>query len=125
MAGEKNFYQVVEEICARDSRYKADSYEFVMDALHFTQRTLNRKGHVSGKELLSGIRECALKQYGPMARTVLAYWGITRTEDFGNIVFNMIAEKLFSKTDSDSLADFKDVYDFEQALRHEVKDIAL
>jgi uncharacterized repeat protein (TIGR04138 family) len=124
MDEKRNFYQVIEEICAKDQRYKADSYEFTMQALSFTQKKLGKEGHLSGKELLEGIREFTLEQYGPMAKTVLTHWGIKKTEDFGNIVFNMIEQRLLSKTESDRLEDFKDVYDFKNAFKHTVKDIA-
>jgi uncharacterized repeat protein (TIGR04138 family) len=121
----KNFYQAVEDICLRDPRYKPDSYEFVMQALDFTQKEFKKDGHVSGQELLEGIRKFALAQYGPMAKTVLYHWGVTRTSDFGNIVFNMIEEKLFAKTDNDTRHDFDDVYDFETAFKHIIKDLQL
>jgi len=120
----KGFFEIVEAVCDRDKRYKPDSYEFVMQALQFTQKKLKRVGHVSGKELSEGIRQYALKTYGPMARTVLEYWGIHTTEDFGNIVFNMIAVKLFSQTDDDTLDDFRDVYRFESAFKHVVSDLS-
>lgn len=107
------FFKIVEEICLSDKRYKPDSYEFVLQALHFTQKKLKRKGHIAGKELLGGMAQFALDQYGPMARAVLKHWGIAKTDDFGNIVFNMIQAKLLSKSESDSLNDFKDVYDFD------------
>lgn len=127
MKKQNNFYQVVEEICAKDSRYKADAYEFVLQALHFTQGKLKKEGHVTGRQLLEGIRDFAIEQYGPMAKTVPTHWGITKTQDFGNIVFNMIERNLLSKTESDTLGDFRDVYDFQAAfgnvLRDTVKDI--
>ena len=108
------FYKKVEEITEKDTRYKADAYEFVMHALWFTQERLNRKSHVSGKELLEGIRDFGLDQYGPMTKTVLLHWGIKRTEDFGEIVFNMVDNGLMGKTETDSRNDFKNVYDFEK-----------
>jgi uncharacterized repeat protein (TIGR04138 family) len=120
----KGFFEIVEAVCDKDTRYKPDSYEFVMQALQFTQKKLKRTGHVGGRELSEGIRQFALKTYGPMARTVLEYWGIHSTEDFGNIVFNMISVKLFSKTEDDTLDDFRDVYRFESAFKHEISDIA-
>jgi len=119
----KDFYQIVDEICAKDERYHPDAYEFVMQALVFTQKEFKKDTHVSGKELLEGIRKFALSQYGPMAKTVLHHWGITQTSDFGNIVFNMIEIKLLSKTEEDALHDFKDVYDFETAFKHIVKKL--
>jgi uncharacterized repeat protein (TIGR04138 family) len=114
----KNFFQVIEDIYQRDNRYKPDSYEFVMQALNFTQKKLAEHSHVTGQELLGGIRQFALEQYGPMAKTVLNHWGITKTEDFGNIVFNMIEKEILSKTKTDSIEDFKDVFDFQSAFKH-------
>ena len=91
-----DFYRVIDNITEKDHRYKPDSYEFVMQALWFTQKKLNRKGHITGKELLEGIREFGLEQYGPMTKTVFEHWGIIRTEDFGKIVFNMVENGLRS-----------------------------
>jgi uncharacterized repeat protein (TIGR04138 family) len=125
MDEKKNFYELVDSICRQDGRYKPDSYEFVMQALSFTQKKINREGHITGRELLEGIRELALEQFGPMAKTVINHWGITKTEDFGNIVFNMIERSLLSKTETDSIEDFNSVFDFETAFRHVVKDISI
>ena len=115
MREDKDFYKVIEDICVKDSRYKADAYEFMMQALYFTQKKMKRQGHMSAVELLGGIRDFAAQQYGPMAKTLLYHWGINKTDDFGNIVFNMIERKVLSKTENDSAADFKNVYDFEKA----------
>lgn len=111
-----NFYQKLEEITEKDRRYQADAYEFVMQAIGFTQRKLNREGHISGKELLEGIREFGLQQYGPLTKTVFERWGIKTTDDFGKIVFNMVENGLVRKTKTDSQDDFKDVYHFNEAL---------
>ncbi|HOU36788.1 MAG TPA: hypothetical protein PLJ26_04385 [Candidatus Omnitrophota bacterium] len=121
----KGFWEIVEAIYERDGRYRPDSYEFVMQALRFTQKKLKRAGHVSGRELSEGIRQYALKTYGPMARTVLEYWGIRSTEDIGNIVFNMIAVKLFSKTEDDSIDDFKGLYRFDEAFKRTITDLTI
>ena len=125
MEEQRDFYQVVEEICVRDPRYKADGYEFVLQALSFTQKKFQKEGHVSGKELLEGIREFALQQYGPMVKMVLDHWGITQTSDFGNIVFNMIEKRLLAKTEKDSCRDFENVYDFQEAFKHTIKDLRI
>lgn len=109
------FYDLVEEICRRDKRYKPDAYEFVLQGLNFTQKKLKKTAHVSGGELAGGLRDYGINQYGALAGTVLAYWGISQTRDFGNIVFNMIEKKLLSKTKEDSLLDFDAVYDFKAA----------
>lgn len=120
-----NFYDLVEEICGQDKRYKPDAYEFVLQGLNFTQKKLKRKTHVSGAELAAGLRDYAINQYGGLASSVLAYWGINQTRDFGNIVFNMIKNKLLSKAKEDSLTDFNAVYDFKEAFANVLVDSVL
>lgn len=129
MEEKRDFYQIIEEIYAKDNRYKPDSYEFLMQALHFTQNKLKRQSHINGRELSEGIREFVIEQYGAMSLTVLSHWGINKTEDFGNIVFNLVGKGLLAKTESDSIKDFNSVYDFKAAfgniLSEAVKDIKL
>ena len=125
MSEQKNFYHIVEELCSRDTRYKPDAYEFVVQALHFTQHKLKRQGHIAGAELLNGIRDFAIDQYGPMAKTVLKHWGIMKTEDFGNIVFSMVEHHILSKTAEDSADDFKGVYDFDHTFDHVLRDCCI
>jgi len=117
-----DFYGLVEKICFRDKRYKADAYEFLLQGLEFTQKKLKRNTHVSGAELSMGLKEYAINQYGALAGRVLSYWGINNTRDFGNIVFNMIENKLLSKTEEDSLADFDGVYDFKTVFSNVLAD---
>jgi uncharacterized repeat protein (TIGR04138 family) len=121
-------YQVrLAEVVQRDPRYAYEAYEFLFSALSHTQQLLGRvpvddgsvpeaQYHVSGPELLHGIRDLALREFGFMARVVFRLWGINRTDDFGEIVFNLVAENLMSKTDQDSPADFQNVFDLDQAL---------
>lgn len=116
----------LEEIIRSDPRYTREAYEFVYAALAHTQRLLGRvpteiasgegEYHVSGPQLLEGIRDLALREYGLMARTVFHLWGIDRTADFGEIVFNLIEANLMSKTEQDCRDDFRDVYDLDQVL---------
>ena len=117
-----NFDEVIDLIATRDNRYRKDAYAFVREALDHTQRTIGKPKkdeirHVSGRELLGGMREYALQQYGPMATTVLEEWGVRRCEDFGELVFNMVESGLLAKTDKDSREDFKNGYSFEEAFR--------
>jgi len=107
----------LQEVLLRDPRYVAEAYAFVRAGLDFTVRRLKKTRHVSGGELLDGIREFALGEFGPMTKTILAEWGITSTEDVGEIVFNMVESGLLGKTDKDSRADFAAGYDFDQAFR--------
>ena len=105
---------ILDQICTRDPRYKEDAYEFVLEALSYTQQKFKRPKHVKGKELLEGIKILLMERFGPMTLTVLRYWGIENTQDFGNIVFNLVEKKVLSKTEEDDIESFKDVYDFEK-----------
>ena len=120
---EASFDEAMGQILAKDPRFQRDAYHFVREALDFTQKTIvkENKGqmrHVSGQELLAGIREFALAQFGPMAITVLEEWGVRSGKDFGDIVFNMVETGWLAKTDKDTRADFQDGYDFTEAFRH-------
>lgn len=117
-----NVEEVLETILTKDTRYHRDAYYFVRDALDVAQRKFSKaaKGkpsHVSGQQLLEGIRAHALEQFGPLTLMVLEEWGIRRGEDFGEIVFNMVESSLLGKTENDSRADFKGGYDFFDAFR--------
>jgi uncharacterized repeat protein (TIGR04138 family) len=124
-----NFEEALDEILRKDPRYHRDAYRFVREALDHTQKIVAKtprenprlddeeERHVSGSELLEGIRVHALNQFGPMTLMVLKEWGLHNCEDFGEIVFNMIEIKSFKKTDKDSRDDFKPGYDFEEAFR--------
>jgi uncharacterized repeat protein (TIGR04138 family) len=117
------FTEIVGLICKEDSRFDRKAYTFVRQALDHTVKELKKKNpdrtgksqHVTGAELLEGIRAFALDQFGPLTKTVLNLWGITRCSDFGDIVFNLIEYNVFSKTDSDRREDFGNIYDFDEA----------
>jgi uncharacterized repeat protein (TIGR04138 family) len=116
------FYDLVQEICRTDLRYKPDAYEFVLAGLEFTRKKLKKPAHLSGVELACGLRDYAINQYGPLALRVLTHWGIQQTMDFGNIVFNMVNKKLLSKTKEDNPLDFNQVYDFKAAFSNVLAD---
>ena len=116
-----NFDEVIEQIVEKDTRYHRDAYSFLREALEHTQKSVGKKGeirHVSGKELLEGIKDYALRQFGPMSITVLDEWGIRTTEDFGEMVFNMVENNLLAKTENDTREDFKGGYDFAEAFKN-------
>ena len=105
--------QTLRKIVEKDPRYPVEAYLFVLEALFCTRKKFKKEKHVSGQELLEGIKDLALNRYGSTAKMVFNHWGIKKTVDLGDIVFNMVNAKLLSKTEEDSLDDFKDVYDFE------------
>lgn len=117
-----SFDEVLERILAKDPRYPRDAYLFVREALDYTQKAVGKSPrdemrHVSGQELLHGIRDYALKQFGPMVPTVFEEWGIRACGDFGEIVFNLVENHLLAKTDKDSREDFRNGYDFAEAFQ--------
>lgn len=128
---EISFDETLEVICAHDARFHRDAYIFVREALDYTQNQINKdvrdasgraemrqsEKHVTGQQLLEGIRQCALTQFGPMAITVFEEWGIRHCRDFGEIVFNMVEASLLKKTETDSRGDFENGYDFHEAFR--------
>ena len=106
---------------SRRRAYHSNAYQFVFAALRHAQESLGRDrtdqstGHVSGRELLHGVRDLASQHFGLLAIVVFAEWGIHGTEDFGKIVFELIEAGEMRKTDDDHLEDFVDVYDFHKA----------
>jgi uncharacterized repeat protein (TIGR04138 family) len=122
-----------------DRRYKFEAYVFLFEALNYAQNVLQmgaesptepiepdeaapgEQHHVSGQELCEAIRCFALQQYGYMAKTVLNSWGIHATNDFGEIVFNLIRIGQMRKTPSDTQVDFDSIYDFDVAFKQQFK----
>jgi len=101
---------------AKNPRYKVDAYLFVCEALGYTCHKLDGKRDVSGRELVEGACDLALERFGFLARTVLEHWGITRTDDIGEIVFTLVDVGLLGKSPRDSRADFHDLCDLRQVL---------
>lgn len=118
-----DFGEIVTLICKEDSRFDRRAYDFVRLSLDHTVKDLRKKDavraeksrHVTGPELLEGLKSYALDQFGPLAKTVLNTWGIRRCRDFGDIVFNLIEYNVFSKTDNDRREDFSDIFEFDEA----------
>lgn len=124
MSQERSPQERLNELCRRDARYPMEAYEFLYAAMGFTQQRLKEQGkhpggeehHISGHELAEGCRDLALQEFGLMARTVFRTWNIHKTDDFGEMIFNLIAIELMKKTDTDRKEDFNNVYDLDEAL---------
>lgn len=112
--------QVLEKIrneiidSGRDDRYLLGAYEYVLNGMEFYLTSIGEKRHVSGQELTRGLLLFAQKQFGLLARKVLNYWGINKTDDLGNIVYNMIEINIMSKQPEDSLEHFRNVLDIDE-----------
>ena len=114
------FEDVLAQVIRDDPRYPAVAYGFLRQGLDYSVKLYSKPDHgpgrhVTGQELLEALRQCALQQFGPMTLTVLQSWGIRRTEDFGEMVFNLVNRGLLGKTDQDKKEDFAGGYDFAEA----------
>lgn len=116
----QSFQDIVCKICEKDPRYQPEAYVFLVEALDATMKVIFKENpdhakHVSGKELLEGIRVHALSEFGPLAFTVFREWGVLTTQDFGEIVFRLVEAGRLGKTETDTIDDFKNVFSFEEA----------
>ena len=133
----------IARLLEEDRRYKFEAYAFIFEALQYAQDVLEMgaeseseptdeppeeaetssdpERHVTGRDLCEAIRRYATDQYGYMAKTVLNSWGIHKTGDFGEIVFNLIRVGQMRKTPTDARIDFDDIYDFDTAFQREFK----
>lgn len=107
----------IRKIAKTDQRFHEEAYVFVLAAMDYAVSKLDSPRHIHAKELLRAIREYGVQQYGPMTLTVLDFWGIHTTDDFGKIVFNLLEEGVLRKQETDSIEDFKEVFDFKEAFK--------
>ncbi|MBF0486442.1 MAG: hypothetical protein HQL16_08015 [Candidatus Omnitrophica bacterium] len=110
------FLETISGITTRDQRYKPEAYEFIVEALSFTQKKFRRERHVSGEELVAGVIEFAVRKFGALAFTVFSRWGILATEDVGAIVFNLVNNGILTKQEEDTFESFRGG-SFEESLR--------
>lgn len=95
--------------------FRPDAYFFVLEALENAMANMEERGHITGEDLLDWIRELGRERYGVMAGDVFNAWGVHATIDFGRIVFHLVEAGLLRKRDEDSLSDFVDKFDFQDA----------
>ena len=123
MAMSETSKKTLEQVAAESGRYPPEAFDFVRQGLNHTVMQIHGASkakaeeacHVTGQQLCWGLRNYAVQRYGLMARSVLEHWNITRTNDFGRIVFAMVESKLMQKTDRDDIRDFSGVFDFATA----------
>jgi uncharacterized repeat protein (TIGR04138 family) len=106
---------VLARIRARGGQYHERGFLFVLATIEYLQARLEARRHVSGAELAWACRDFAREQFGLLAPHVLAHWRITRTEDFGRIVFTLVEIGLLVTQPGDQEEDFEKVYDFADA----------
>jgi uncharacterized repeat protein (TIGR04138 family) len=115
MAGKPDLADTVRDLAERRGVYRPQAYVFVLDSLEHATDELGETTHVSGGALLDAIRELGRDRYGVMAGDVFNAWGVSATIDFGRIVFHLVDAGLLRKREQDSLSDFIDRFDFQEA----------
>lgn len=120
MNSEADFKERVQRIIDQDPRYRLEAYEFVAKAVGYTVKRIKEADpeagkHISGQQLCEGCRDLARQQYGSLAIEVLADWGVTRTDDIGSLVFNLVNHGMLGVSEKDSPQDFAAVYAFDDA----------
>ncbi len=114
-----DYKQAITAILERDARFHPDAYTFLREALDYTIKKVveveKTHRHIDGAELMHGFKDYTLEQFGPMSKPLLKEWGITKTRDVGDMVFNLISVDIFSKEEGDSPSDFDRIYTFKDA----------
>jgi uncharacterized repeat protein (TIGR04138 family) len=103
---------IMSRIRARGGQYNERAYLFLLATIEFLQTRLEVRRHVTGSELAWACRDFAQQQFGLLAPVVLGHWGISRTEDFGRIVYTLVEVGLLVTQPGDSESDFEGVYQF-------------
>jgi uncharacterized repeat protein (TIGR04138 family) len=113
-APETPFWEAVDALCARHPRYRREAYGFVVAALAFAvgelpaeRRSDPLRRHLSGSELVTAVIRLARREFGGLSETVFREWGVTRSEDVGAIVFELVSCGQLSARPEDRLEDFQ------------------
>jgi uncharacterized repeat protein (TIGR04138 family) len=108
-------------LALRDGRYSPEAFRFLFESLDHAVRLAGKdtaegtERHVTGQEVLAGMRAYASDAFGPLAAHVWRAWGIEDTMDWGRIVFLLVDEGMLKRQDDDDIEDFRDGFDFDQA----------
>jgi len=111
--------EALHRMVSEERRFPVEAYLFLYQALDYAQRLVGERRHVSGQELLDGIRKMAIELFGPLTLMVFDNWKVTETADFGRMVFHLVDRELMGKTDDDKIEDFEDAYDFQEVFAPE------
>jgi uncharacterized repeat protein (TIGR04138 family) len=109
------------KIAIGDGRYSPEAFYFLFEALETAVKLAGKEEltgparHVTGREVLAGMRQRALTNFGPLASYVWKSWGVRDSMDWGRIVFLLVDHGLLKRQDEDSIEDFRDGFDFEAA----------
>lgn len=109
------------QIARADGRYSPEAFYFLFEALEVAVKLAGKDGlqgaarHVTGREVLAGMREHALASFGPLAAYVWRAWGVRETLDWGQVVFLLVDHGLLKRQETDTIEEFRGVYEFDEA----------
>ena len=112
----------LEELTRLDRRYPSEAYMLVFEGLECALAKLPARRHVSPRELVEGVREAALREFGLLAKGVLDAWNVRSTGDIGDLVFNLIEKKLLVASAEDTRAQFEDLFSFDDGFERAFLD---
>jgi uncharacterized repeat protein (TIGR04138 family) len=110
----------IRALALRDGRYSPEAFRFLFESLSDAIKLAGKddktgpERHVTGQELLFGMREHASELFGPLAAQVWRSWGVRESMDWGHIVFLLVEDGLLHRQESDTLEDFRTVFDFDE-----------
>ena len=106
-------WDAVDRIRDSDPRFRREAYGFVLmalglavEALPAERREDPARHHLSGQELLNSVVELARREFGPLAPTVFAEWGVRESADVGELVFQLVESGQLSARPEDRREDF-------------------
>lgn len=101
------------ELVKQDSAYPVGAYILIYEVLDWMKDNgLVKQGeHITGQGLAITIIAYAIQHYGLLTEAILKELGITKSEDVGNIVWNLVEANLIGKQPNDSRQDFAKVFD--------------
>lgn len=108
------------KLALSDGRYSPEALRFLLESLDHALRLAGKENaegpsrHVTGREVLAGMRAYASEIFGPLAAQVWRSWGVRETMDWGRIVFLMVDAGLLKRQETDTIDDFAHGFDFDE-----------
>ena len=109
------------KLALTDGRYAPEAFQFLFESLDHAVKLAGREAaegtdrHVSGQELLAGMRQYAGELFGPLAGEVWRAWGVRDSIDWGRIVFLLVDAGMLNRQDNDTIEDFRQGFDYDEA----------
>lgn len=120
LQGELAIEEQIRMLALKDGRFSPEAFRFLFESLPHAMRLAGKENaegaerHVSGQEVLAGMRAYARQLFGPLAGAVWRSWGVRQTLDWGRIVFLLVENGMLNRQDSDSVEDFRAGFDFDE-----------